>query len=182
MKRGIKTIIAGVIFLIGASVVPFLFLLPLPLILQQQNENQFKVPGSLQVSVEKPGRYYLWNDFRTVYNGQSFNRSERIPDGMNIRVEDSSGHQVNFVSDTSISSTTGGSAKNSIGYVEIEHPGKVTVHVSGTVEERIFSFSQSGILKMFLYILRGIGACVIFGLAGVGLIVWGIVKLVSKKS
>jgi hypothetical protein len=180
MKRGIKTIIAGVIFLVAAFVVPFLFILPL--LLEHQNENQFKVPGSTQVAVEKPGRYYLWNDFRTVYNGQSFNRSEHIPDRLNIRIADSGGLPFSFVSDTSISSTNGASAKNSIGYVEIEHAGKITVQVSGGTEERIFSFSKSGLLKMFLFIVGGFGASVVFGLAGLGLIIWGIVKLAAKKS
>src|SRR4051812_40783383 len=140
MKRGIKTLITGVIFLAAAVGAPFLFLFPL--LLQHQNENQFKVPGSIQVMVEKPGRYYLWNDFRTVYNGQSFNRSEQVPDGLNIRIDDSDGRALNFVSSPSITSTSNGSAKNSIGYVEIEHPGKVTVQVSGGAEERIFSFSK----------------------------------------
>lgn len=179
MKRGIKTIICGVISLVAAVGVPFLFVIPL--FLQHQNENQFKVPGSIQVTVEKPGRYYLWNDFRTIYHGQSFNRSEHIPDGMNIRIADSDGHQFNFVSDTSISSTSGSSAKNSIGYVEIEYPGKFTIQVSGSSEERIFSFSKSGLLKIFLFIVGGFGASVVFGLAGLGLLVWGIVKLVRKS-
>src|SRR3569833_1652891 len=148
MKRGIKTIIAGVIFLAAAFVVPFLFILPL--LLEHQNENQFKVPGSTQVAVEKPGRYYLWNDFRTVYNGQSFNRSEHIPDRLHIRIADSGGHPFSFVSDTSISSTSGTSAKSSIGYIEFEHPGKITVQVSGNTEERIFSFSKTKQLEIFL--------------------------------
>jgi hypothetical protein len=180
MKRGVKTLIIGVIFLAVAVVAPFLFLLPF--FLQHQNENQFKVPGSIQITVEKPGRYYLWNDFRTVYNGQSFNRSEQIPDGLNIRIADSDGHPLTFVSNTSISSTNGSNAKNSIGYVEIEHPGKVTVQVSGGAQERIFSFSRSGILMIFLLVIGGFGASVIFGLLGLGLIIWGIVKLVSKKA
>lgn len=180
MKRGIKTIITGVIFLVVALVAPFLFLIPI--FLEHQNENQFKVPGAIEVVVDKPGRYYLWNDFRTVYHGQSFNRSERIPDGLNIQIGDAQGHPFNFVSDTSISSTNGSSAKNSIGYVEIEHPGKVTVQVSGNFEERIFSFSKSGLLKMFLFIIGGVAASILAGLTGLGLIIWGIVKLVRKRS
>jgi hypothetical protein len=180
MKRGIKTLITGVICLAAAVVSPFLVLFPL--LLQHQNENQFKVPGATEVTVEKPGRYYLWNDFRTIYNGQSFNRSEQIPDGLNIRIGDSEGHALSFVSDTSITSGSGGSEKKSVGYVEIQHPGKVTVQVSGTVEERIFSFSKSGMLMMFLLIVGGFGASVMFGLMGLGLIIWGIVKLARKNS
>jgi hypothetical protein len=180
MKRGIKTLVAGGILLMGAFIVPFLFLLPL--FLEHQNQNQFKVPGSIQVTVEKPGRYYLWNDFRTVYQGRSFNQSEHIPDGLDIRIEDLNGHRFNFVSDFTISSSSDSSAKNSIGYVEIERPGKVTIQVSGRTEERTFSFSRSGLLKIFLLIVGGFGASAIIGLTGLGLIIWGIVKLARKKS
>ena len=180
MKRGIKTIITGVMFLVAAFVVPFLFVLPL--LLQHQNENQFKVPGAIEVVVGKPGRYYLWNDFQTVYNGKSFNRSERIPDGLNIQISDSEGHPFNFVSNTSISSTNGSSAKNSIGFVEVDRPGKVTVRVSGGAEDRVFSFSQSGLLKIFLFVIGGFAGAGILGLTGIFLLVWGIVKLVRRNS
>lgn len=180
MKRGVKTIIIGVLFLVAAFVGPFLFVVPL--LLQHQNENQFKVPGTIEVVVNKPGRFYLWNDFRTVYNGKSFDRSERVPDGLNIQIDDSDGHPLNFVSDTAISSASGSSAKNSIGYVEIVRPGKVTVRVSGGVEDRVFSFSESGLLKIFLFVIGGFGAAVVFGLAGIVLLVWGIVKLTRKNS
>ena len=68
MKRGIKTIIAGVvIFVFGAFVVPLLFIFPL--IFGKSNEVQFKVPGTFEANAEKPGRYYLWNDFQTIYDG-----------------------------------------------------------------------------------------------------------------
>lgn len=177
MKPGVKTIITGsVTFLIGAFVVPLLFVLPL--FLRHQHEAQLKAPGSIEVAINKSGRYYLWNDYRTVYNGKSYDRSEQVPDGLEIHIQDAQGRQLQFVSDASISSSSGTSAKKSIGYVDIEHPGKVTVQVSGGSEERIFSFSQSGLLVMFGLIVGGFGLSMIVAIAGLGLIVWGIVKLV----
>lgn len=180
MKPGIKTIITGgVLFLVGAFVVPLLFVLPL--ILGHEQEAQFKAPGNIEVAVEKPGRYYLWNDFRTVYDGKSYDRSESIPDGLEIRIRDAEGHQLQFVSDGSISSSSGSSAKKSIGYVEVEHPGKVTVQVTGGSEVRIFSFSQSGLLRMFSLILGGFGLSMIVAIAGFGLMIWGMVTLVRAN-
>lgn len=181
MKPGIKTIIAGgVTFLLGAIVVPLLFVLPL--FFEHHDDAQFKVPGSTEVVLKEPGRYYLWNDFRTIYNGKSYDRSETIPDGLDIHIRDADGHQLEFVSDASTSmSSSSSSAKKSIGYVEVEHPGKVTIQVSGGNEERIFSFSQSGLLKMFGLILGAVGLSLITALAGLALIVWGIVKLTRSK-
>ena len=163
-------------FIVGAFVIPVLFILPL--IFGNEHDTRFKAPGSVEVVVEETGRYYLWNDFRTVYDGRSYNRSENIPDGLEIQIRDANGRQLQFVSDTSISSSSGNSAKNSIGYVEVSNPGKVTVQVSGGTEDRIFSFSQSGLLRMFGLIFGGFGLSMLVALAGLGLIVWGIVKLV----
>jgi hypothetical protein len=101
------------------------------------------VPGSVAASVEKPGRYYLWNDFRTVYEGRSYNRSEGIPDGIEIRVHDAEGQSLEFVGDKSISSSSGSSSRNSIGYVQVGSPGQLKIEVSGGNEDRIFSHHQA---------------------------------------
>jgi len=176
MKPGIKTIIAGgVTFLLGAFVVPLLFILPL--ILGHQQDARFKAPGSIEVAVKEPGRYYLWNDFRTIYNGKSYDRAETIPDGLEFQVRDAEGHLLELVSDASISMSSGSSAKKSIGYVEVEHPCKVTVQVSGG-EETIFSFSQFGWLRMLGLVVGAVGLSMVVAIAGLALIVWGIVKVV----
>lgn len=180
MKPGVKTIIAGaVLFLIGAVVVPLS--IALPLILGTPKAAQFIIPGTMATKIEKPGRYYLWNDFQTMYDGKSYNRSESIPDGLEIHVRDSKGEPINFVSDTSITMSNGGASRHSIGYVELASPGKVSIEVSGGNEERVFSFAQSGLLKMFVRIVGGVGIALVFGFAGFGIIIWGIVKLVRGR-
>lgn len=180
MKPGIKSIIAGVtLFLLGAFVFPLLIILPV--ILGESDEVQFKVPGEAEISVEKPGRYYLWNDFRTVHEGKSYNRPEDIPDGIEIRVQNSKGEALEFVGDTSISSSSGSSSKNSIGYVEVQNPGQLRVEVSGGNEDRIFSFSQSGLLKMFGLILGGAAISALIAIGGIVLAIWGIVKVVKPN-
>jgi hypothetical protein len=184
MKRGIKTIIAGVVlFVLGAFVIPLLcgFLVVLPLFLGSSNEVQFKIPGTAEATVEKPGRYYVWNDYRTFYQGKNYDRSERIPDGVEIRIHDSKGGLLEFVGSTAISSTAGSSSKNSIGYVDIERPGKVSIEVSGGNEERVFSFAQSGILKLFGSILGAFGLSMLVAIAGFGITIWGIVKMVKAE-
>jgi hypothetical protein len=164
-----------VLFILEAVVIPLLFVLPL--LLGSSHEVQFRIPGTIQTTVEKPGRYYLWNDFRTVYEGKSYDRSERIPDGIEIRIHNSKGELLEFVGNTSISTSAGSSSKNSIGYVEVESPGKVSIEITGGNEERIFSFAESGLLKMLGLILGGFGLSLLVGISGFGIIIWGIVKL-----
>ena len=87
MKPGIKTIIAGaVLFVVGALVIPLVVVLPL--VLGKSHEFQFKAPGNAEITVNAPGRYYLWNNFRTVYEGKSYDRLENIPDGMEFQMRD----------------------------------------------------------------------------------------------
>jgi len=155
MKSGIATIIAGaVLFIPGAFFPPLVFLVLV--VLEYRHEVQFEVPGIQEVSVEKPGRYYLWNDYQTVYAGRSYNQSEHIPGGMQIDIRDSDGNLLPFTSDTSMSSTGDGSAKNTIGYVEVIKPGKVKVDVSGGSDERIFSFGPTDLARMFFLLPAGL--------------------------
>jgi hypothetical protein len=181
MKLGLKTLITGMaLFILGGFVIPFLLILPL--FLNESANTQFLIPGSKEVTVEKPGRYYLWNDFQTVYEGKSFSRSENIPDGLEIAVTDDTGKTLAFNSDTSTSSTGGSSSKKSIGYVEVSDPGKLTVSVSGGSEGSVFSFSQSIFPKMFLTILGGGTASLLMAFIGFGIGIWGVIKLVRNKA
>ena len=182
MKPGILTLITGVaLFVLGAFIFPVLVVLPL--ILGKSSAVQFKVPGIIEVPVEVPGRYYLWNDFEIVYKGKSYDRSKSIPDGMEIRIWNTNGDLLEFVSDSSISSSGDAGGSNSIGYVTVQSPGKVRIEIVGGNEERIFSFSRSRFLAIFSRIAGGLSLSMLVGLGGIGMIVWGIVKLVrtSKK-
>ena len=180
MKPGLKTLITGItLFIFGGFVIPFLPILPL--FLNESANSQFLIPGSKEVTVEKPGRYYLRNDFQTVYDGKSFSRSESIPDGLEIAVTDDTGKTLAFTSDTSTAPSSGSSSKNSIGYIEVSNPGKLKVSVSGDSEARVFSFSQSIFPKMFLTILGGGTASLLMAFIGFGIGIWGVIKLVRNK-
>jgi hypothetical protein len=181
MKLGLKTLIIGIaLFILGGFVIPFLLILPL--FLNESANTQFLIPGSKEVTVEKPGRYYLWNDFQTVYEGKSFSRSENIPDGLEVAVTDDTGRTLAFTSDTSTSSSSARSSKRSIGYVEVSNPGKLTVSVSGDSEARVFSFSQSIFPKIFLAILGGGTASLLMAFIGFSIGIWGLIKLVRSKT
>lgn len=179
MKRGLKTLIAGILlFLLGAFVVPLLLILPL--LLNDSAEEQFLVPGSVEVTVDEPGRYYLWHDFRTVYEGVSYSKPEEIPDGLDISVKTEGGEELVLMASGTMSSSTGASARRTIGYVDVADPGRLTVTVNGDSEPRVFSFSQSGMKSIFLRIFGGAIVSMLMAFAGIGLVIWGIVKLAKR--
>lgn len=178
MKKGLKTLLAGIaIFIIGAIVVPILILIPL--FKGGSEDEQFIIPGEHRVTVPEEGRYYLWNNYRTIFEGQSYHRSEEIPDGLDFSITTSTGEALPFFSDTSTSSSNGSSSKNSIGYVKVAGPETLSISVSGDSEKRIFSFSKSILGKMFGLIFLGGALSVLSAFAGIGIIIWGIIKMVQ---
>ncbi|MBT4823185.1 MAG: hypothetical protein HN742_29070 [Lentisphaerae bacterium] len=181
MRTGIKTIIAGVIlFPLGACVVPLAIVLPL--ILRDSDEEQFTVPGKAQIAIQEPGRHYLWNDHETIFEGRSYNRSADIPDGTQIMITNAqTGEQFDFVGDASISSGSRGGARKTIGYVEIQTPCTVEIEVVGGDCERVFSFSEFELLPMLGLILGAFASAGILTMAGLGITVWGIVKLARSN-
>ena len=181
MKAGVKTIISGVFLIIlGAFVIPLTVVLFL--ILDDSNEKQFMIPVTTVVAVEEPGRYYLWNEYQTVFNGISYNRSESIPDGIEIKIRNhETGKPYDFISNGSISSNSKGSSRNSIGYVEIQSVGSIDIEIAGGNEERIFSFSQFDLWAIFGLVFGGIGISMMTCLSGFGLAIWGIIN-VSKSN
>ncbi len=181
MKPGIKSIIAGVgLFILGAVVFPLAIVLPVFLALNGHLV-EFKVPGTFETNVVKAGRYYLYNDYQTIYNGKTYDNSTNLPGGMEIKVLDSQGQVLQFNGDTSFSVGGSGTERKSIGYVEVHTPGKVRIEVSGAGEERIFSFGQENFFKFFGLMFGTVGLGIIIAFGGIGLAVWGIIKLVRSN-
>jgi hypothetical protein len=179
MKPGVKIIIAGVVLMIvGAVCVPLGIVLKL--ILGQSDVVQFEVPGLLQTVVDEPGRYYLWNDHQTIFEGKSYNRAIEIPDGFEVSVFGPNGVELAFSSDLNTSFTSGSGVKQSFGYVDVENSGPVRVEIIGDIEGRIFSFSQFSLRGMFGIFVLGFIIAALFGLSGLALLICGIVKLANS--
>jgi hypothetical protein len=178
MKSGLLLLVLGVLLLIGAFIVPVLFVLPL--ILGKTDEVQFKVPGELEFNAQTAGRYYLWNDYETVFHGKTYDDSEKLPDGLDIEVHDANGKELQFTGDSSESVNGHGTSARSIGYVEIDQPGKLKIDVSGETKERVFSFAKSKLMRIFGLISAGVGVAMMAFVISFGLIIWGILKLIKS--
>ena len=181
MKSGIKTIIAGIsLFILGAVVVPLAVVLPL--ILGDSNEEQFKVPGNTQIVIEEPGRYYLWNNYKTVLQGKTYNSSESTPDGIQIKIRNGeTGELFDFVGDSSMALSTLRNMKTSIGYIEAQEGGSLHIDVEGGNEERVFSLSKFSMRVMFGLIFGVLGLSLIICCSGFGVLAWGILRAAKSK-
>jgi hypothetical protein len=176
-----KIVIGIILFILGAFIIPLT--LVLTVVSNLPAEKQFKIPGTAQVTIDEPGRYYLWNNYQTLFEGKSYNRSERLPDGIEIKITDAStGEPFDFTTSLSISSTSGSNSKNSIGYIEVQNAADISIEVAGGNNERIFSFSQSRLLELIGLILACVLLSTVSALSGVGITIWGIISLVRKKT
>lgn len=180
MKSGTRLIITGVLLsIIGMVVIPVVAVFFFISSESDSSETQFLIPGEKEFTVDEPGRYYLWNDHLTIFEGESYNRAETIPDGIKIRIESSSGEELPFTTSMNLSIGSGSTSKNSIGYVEIETPEKISVQVTDSEEVRVFSFSESGFAGLFLGV---IGICLSSGILFIAGMVFGIMGIVKLSN
>lgn len=183
MKRGVKTILSGgLVILLGSIIIPGVFVLLFTLqIIKDSNNSQFLVPGSIEVEVTEPGRYYLWNDYQTLFNGTSYNEPPTLPSGLTFTFTDEQSNTLAFTSDTSFSSTSGSNVSDSIGYIDVTQPGKIKVDVTGPVTPRVFSFGKNVVWKIIGTVFGSVALVLTSLFVGVGLMLWGFIKLMNNK-
>jgi hypothetical protein len=142
------------------------------------NEVTFIAPGTTEFEVTKTGKYTLWHNYKTLYQGEFFNNQQDIPGGTVIQIINDSGASVPLGLSMGSHTTSGNHAKVSIGEVVIMKPTKLTIQVDSTLPRTVFSFSESRFLKNFFAIF--ISTFFIF--AGAGLLFWGCVITPKKHS
>ncbi len=177
MKKEIIAIIAG-IFLICASII--LPVVPLVLLIVEKSSEKFLVPGSIEVNVEKEGKYYLWSNYRTLYNGRTYSTGKEVPGGLTISLQDIGGAKTyDIIPSSSMSSSGGAEDKQTVGYYELKK-GRYLLKVEGEMEPRVFSFGYS--LASTWAILFGVGFVLSFLLVPLGglMVVIAVIFIVKK--
>lgn len=148
-------------------------LLVIHIVTQIDGDARFLAPGSHALTVEKPGTQVIWNDYRTVFEGRSYDLPERLPDGLRIRVtEAATGKAVDVAPSRSASSKTSEAERVSIASFEAEAPGRYTITIEGDFPPRVFSVGPSIVLKILGTIFAAIGLVVLGFAAGLALAIW----------
>jgi putative Mn2+ efflux pump MntP len=179
MKKGVKKIICGAIIFVIGMLMPFAFIIPL---FFQDSGTTFCTPGSVEIKVEKPGRYYLWNNYYTVFEGRSYSFDKQLPGGMTFSLVDKkNGSDVPMQTGSGMSSESGSQKRASVGYFDLPEPGQYTLSVTGNKQARIFSFGKS-LFGNTIFMIGGMIIGFIFTFAAaIGaliLIILGIIDLV----
>jgi len=186
MKKPKTLLIASIILFVGGiiayAILMIYLYLPLLTFLICNDDIQFLIPGS--VEIEDEGRYYLWNDYQTVYEGKTYSMPEEVPDNLIISLKTKDGAlHYDIIGKTSISSSSYPTSKKSIGYFDITVPGDYILKVKGVSKPRVFSFRQFNYDTLEFAMVLGIGGsvCLLIIFAGFALGVVGVVKMVKAK-
>ena len=188
MKKPIKLLISGIILFVGGIIAYAILMihlyLPLLIFLICNDDIQFLIPGTVEIEIEDEGRYYLFNDFQTVYEGKTYSKPEEVPDNLIISLKTKDGSlDYDIIRMDSFTTSSGSTSRKSIGYFDITVPGNYILEVKGETKPRVFSFRQFNYdtveFAMVLGIGGGVSLLIIF--AGFALGVVGIVKIVKAK-
>lgn len=175
-----KKVILGIILCTAAVLAPGLWILSLVNAYEDRTVS-FRAPGTLEVKVEAPARYFVWNEYRTIFEGRTYSSEKSLPEGVEFLLEDvETGEALPLQTNATISFSTGGRQRTSIGYFSIEERGGYRLTIRGLEQPRIFSFGPTPLGDIpsllgrffFLMILAVAGM-----IGGIFLIVFGLIAI-----
>ena len=146
-------------------------------VLNFETSRQFLGPGKHVAEFDKPGSYVVWNDYRTVFGGRSYDVSEKPPSAVRVRVRDAaSGHALDVAPSHGASSSVGDTARKSVAKFEITKPGRYEIVIEGDFPQRVFSANRDFLWRLFLVIFGVMALLFVgFGLA-IGILCWVFIK------
>lgn len=132
-------------------------------------DRQTKVPGTVTAELNEPGRYYIWDNHWTKFEGERVKYSSDWPNNAKVAVRETEGRELEFIPDRSLSWSIGNNGKTSIGYIEIDTPSSIELDIDDVGNGRIVSVSNRTMKQELWKRLGGFGIGLIT--AGIGAIV-----------
>ena len=127
---------------------------------------QTKVPGTVTAEIDTPGRYYLWDNHWTTFEGKKMKYADDWPNDATVTVRDSNETVLDFVPDSSQSWSIGNSGKTSVGYVDIASKSTIQLDIDNVGHDRIVSVSNRTMKQELWSRLVGFGIGLLVGALG----------------
>ena len=180
MNKGTKLILIGIMFFVLGFVPPIKVLVSA--FFQKGNDVIIVAPGTVELSVDKPGHYYLWNNVAILHEGQFYSFGDTLPSDISFAIREKlTGANMPLVSDMNFSYKDGNRKKLIVGHFELDQPGKYVVSISGNKEKRIFSLSDKNPFDQFASFFKAAGLSLLAGVISVLFVIWGVVCLVRDS-
>lgn len=118
---------------------------------------QFLAPGR-QVLELGSGRHVVWNDYRTIFQGRTFDASRTLPSGVEITVaEAGSGRPVAVRRAGNTTFTSANTERAAVVEFEIAQPGRYAIAIRGNFPPRVFSVGPDMVRILLLAIFGSLG-------------------------
>ncbi|MGI6240494.1 MAG: hypothetical protein ACOYJW_00970 [Candidatus Omnitrophota bacterium] len=178
MKNGAKKAIGGGILFFVAGIIPFAFVIP---IFFHGERPVLRAPGTIEISIKKPGKYVVWNNYNTTFEGNTYFFGKELPGGLSFSLNEKfSGTTIPFQTSSGTTVTIGEEEKVSVGYFKVTNAGQYKLTITGDAGNRIFSFEKSmleNVGNFFLALIGGIVLAIILLVVAVVFIIQGIIEL-----
>jgi hypothetical protein len=126
------------------------------LLSNQPKPSQFLAPGPCDFTATQPGKYVLWHEYDTIFNGVTYS-SNTLPSGLTINCRDAiSGTNLSIRADRGATMSTMNVRRESVAAVDIPTSGRYLVSVEGSTQPILFSFGPAMLGKFFAAIFGAI--------------------------
>ncbi len=145
-------------------------------VLKNDEGAQFLAPARHVLEL-RPGRYVVWNDHVTIFEGRSYDESKKLPPGVQITVTEVSGSRSVPVR-KSVNATFKGSTTERTAVVEFDvaRQGRYEIAMLGDFPPRVFSMGPDTV-RTLLWSIFGAIALVFLGFgAGIGIGAWAFIR------
>ena len=130
---------------------------------------QTKVPGTVRANIDGAGRYYLWDNHWTTFEGERFKYAADCPDDVSVTAKDANNAKLDFVRDSSQNWSIGNHSKTSIGYLDVPAATTIQIDIENAGRERIVTVSNRTMKQELWSRLGGFGIGIV--VSAVGLVV-----------
>jgi uncharacterized membrane protein len=113
------------------------------LLFAPSERQQFLVPGRHTMQLAGAASYLIWNEYQTVFDGQSYRDAEELPQGMRLSVIDkASGERIASRSSRNVKVSDSSTKRRSVAQFRTLHAGMHEIVVEGDFPPRVFSASR----------------------------------------
>ena len=177
-----KWIISGAVFFVLGGVVGVWAIATFMDIIRSGTHPVVTVGSGQQSAFQVPeeGEYLLWNDYRTLDDGELVDSSENVPRDLAYTLKSSSGTDVEPTGFTSMTHKPGSQEEKGVVSYELEK-GIYTLRIEPYPEPLVLSLNKNPGAAPFVFIAAIILTFILVAMAAVVVIV-GLVKVVAKKA
>lgn len=166
------------IALIGALLVPALLLTPVADM--PDEEVRFLAPGEATLDVAAPGRFHLWHEYRSRFDGRRYEADDRLPIGTVIEVRQRE-RSLEAVPTDRIRTEFGDSASVSVARIDVPAAGPVSLSVRyRDGRPRVLSLSRFTLGDWAKAIGLSVVSMLIGGGAGLALLIVGVAQRLQR--